>query len=79
MKSFALSRREFTGLLAGAPALLSGRQTSSDTARIKLDSSRTVGQIDRKLYGNFLEHLGRCIEGGIFEEGSPLSDFARTS
>jgi alpha-N-arabinofuranosidase len=33
-----------------------------------------IGTIDPKIYGNFAEHLGRCIEGGIFEEGSPLSD-----
>jgi alpha-N-arabinofuranosidase len=26
------------------------------------------------IFGNFAEHLGRCIYGGIFEEGSPLSD-----
>ncbi len=26
------------------------------------------------VFGNFAEHLGRCIYGGIFEEGSPLSD-----
>ncbi len=26
------------------------------------------------IYGNFIEHLGRCIDGGIFEEKSPLSD-----
>ena len=30
--------------------------------------------ISRHLYGHFAEHLGRCIYGGIFEEGSPLSD-----
>jgi hypothetical protein len=29
---------------------------------------------DPKVYGNFIEHLGRCIDGGIFEEGVPLSD-----
>jgi alpha-N-arabinofuranosidase len=74
MKDFSLSRRELAGLLVGAPALLQGRQVSSDAARIKLDTSRTVGLIDHKLYGNFLEHLGRCIEGGVFEEGSSLSD-----
>ena len=33
-----------------------------------------VGTIDKNIYGNFTEHLGRCIEGGIFEENSPLSD-----
>jgi alpha-N-arabinofuranosidase len=26
------------------------------------------------LFGNFAEHLGRVIYGGIYEEGSPLSD-----
>ena len=26
------------------------------------------------IYGNFIEHLGRCITGGIFEENNPLSD-----
>src|SRR5699024_12176761 len=30
--------------------------------------------INKNIYGNFAEHLGRCIYGGIYEEGSPLSD-----
>jgi alpha-N-arabinofuranosidase len=30
--------------------------------------------VDRRIFGNFIEHLGRCIYGGIYEEGSPLSD-----
>jgi alpha-N-arabinofuranosidase len=29
---------------------------------------------DKKIFGNFIEHLGRCIDGGIFQEHSPLSD-----
>jgi alpha-N-arabinofuranosidase len=44
------------------------------TARIKLDFDRQIGTIDRNIYGNFIEHLGRCIYGGIYDEGSPLSD-----
>ncbi len=43
-------------------------------ARVKIDTERVIGEIDPKIYGNFLEHLGRCIQGGAFEEGSPLSD-----
>ncbi len=74
MKHALLSRREFTRVLACSPALLKGAQTGSDAARIQLDPGRIVGQIDPKLYGNFTEHLGRCIEQGIFEEGSPLSN-----
>ncbi len=43
-------------------------------ARIKLDVDRTIGEVDRRLFGNFAEHLGRMIYGGVYEEGSPLSD-----
>ncbi len=42
-------------------------------ARIKIDPERRIGQIDPKIYGNFIEHLGRCIYGGIYEPGSPRS------
>jgi alpha-N-arabinofuranosidase len=43
-------------------------------ARVKIDTERVIGEIDPLIYGNFIEHLGRCIEGGVFEENSPLSD-----
>lgn len=43
-------------------------------ARIKIDLDRTIGQVDKNIYGNFVEHLGRCVYGGIYEEGSRLSD-----
>jgi alpha-N-arabinofuranosidase len=43
-------------------------------ARIVVDPGRRLGTVDRRIFGNFIEHLGRCIYGGIFEEGSPLSD-----
>jgi alpha-L-arabinofuranosidase len=43
-------------------------------ARITLDPHRKIGTVDRGIFGGFIEHLGRCIYGGIFEEGSPLSD-----
>lgn len=33
-----------------------------------------VGKIDDKIYGHFIEHLGRCIYGGVYEKNSPLSD-----
>jgi alpha-N-arabinofuranosidase len=43
-------------------------------ARIGIDLSRGIGNVDRRIFGNFIEHLGRCIYGGVFDEGSPLSD-----
>ncbi len=73
-----LSRRNFAlaltnAALAGAPYILRG-QPAALHARIKIDTERVIGDIDPMLYGNFIEHLGRCIDGGIFEEKSPLSD-----
>lgn len=43
-------------------------------ARIKIDIDRTIGEVDPLLFGNFAEHLGRMIYGGIYDEGNPLSD-----
>jgi len=42
--------------------------------RIAITPSRPVGRIDRTIFGGFVEHLGRCVYGGLYEEGSPLSD-----
>lgn len=43
-------------------------------AAIKIDLERRLGVVDRRIYGHFIEHLSRCIYGGVFEEDSPLSD-----
>ena len=47
---------------------------NSQNARIKIDIDRTIGQVDKNLFGNFVEHLGRCVYGGIYDPGSSLSD-----
>ncbi|HVA72909.1 MAG TPA: alpha-L-arabinofuranosidase C-terminal domain-containing protein [Candidatus Limnocylindrales bacterium] len=49
-------------------------QQGASGALIKIDMDRKLGAIDRKIYGSFIEHLGRCIYGGVYDEGSPLSD-----
>jgi len=43
-------------------------------AKIKIDIERTTGEIDSLLYGNFTEHLGRCIYGGIYDPSSSQAD-----
>jgi alpha-N-arabinofuranosidase len=43
-------------------------------SRVTVDAQRSLGRLDRNLFGGFVEHLGRCINGGLFEEGSPLSN-----
>lgn len=50
------------------------KNAASPRAIIKIDRDRTIGEIDRHIYGNFIEHLGRCIYGGIYELGSPRTD-----
>ena len=47
---------------------------NAQNARIKIDIDRKIGEINELLYGNFVEHLGRCVYGGISDKGNPLSD-----
>jgi len=44
------------------------------TARVLLDRDFTIGRTDQRLFGAFVEHLGRCVYGGIFEPGHPTAD-----
>jgi alpha-N-arabinofuranosidase len=41
---------------------------------ISVDTERTIGTISRHIFGHFIEHLGRCIYGGVYDPGSPLAD-----
>jgi alpha-L-arabinofuranosidase len=43
-------------------------------ATMTLDRDYAIGTIDKRLYGNFVEHLGRCVYGGIYEPGHPTAD-----
>ncbi len=43
-------------------------------AKIKIDIERKTGEIDSMVYGNFTEHLGRCIYGGLYEPDSKQAD-----
>ena len=33
-----------------------------------------IGPIDRRLFGSFVEHMGRCVYSGIYEPGHPRAD-----
>jgi alpha-N-arabinofuranosidase len=43
-------------------------------SRISIDAGRIRARLDRRLFGSFLEHLGRAVYGGVFDPGSPRSD-----
>lgn len=43
-------------------------------AKLVLDRDYTIGKVDKRIYGSFVEHLGRCVYGGIYEPGHPQAD-----
>ena len=43
-------------------------------ARFTLDPAFGIGAVDPRLYGSFVEHLGRCVYTGLYEPGHPQAD-----
>jgi len=43
-------------------------------ARLILDKDFRIGDIDPRIYGSFIEHLGRAVYGGIYEKDHPTAD-----
>jgi Alpha-L-arabinofuranosidase len=39
-----------------------------------IDKHYTIAPVDPRLYGSFIEHLGRAVYGGIYEPGHPEAD-----
>jgi len=43
-------------------------------AKITLHPQFTIGSVDPRLFGGFIEHLGRAVYEGIYEPGHPEAD-----
>ena len=43
-------------------------------ARITVDRDFTIAEVPRRLFGQFVEHMGRCVYTGIYEPGHPTAD-----
>ena len=43
-------------------------------ATVKLDRDYRIGKVDDRIFGSFIEHLGRAVYGGIYEPGHPTAD-----
>lgn len=43
-------------------------------AKMTLAREFKIGTIDKRIYGSFIEHLGRAVYGGIYEPDHPLAD-----
>lgn len=43
-------------------------------AQIIIDQDFVIGEIDKRIYGSFIEHLGRAVYDGIYQPDSEFSD-----
>lgn len=43
-------------------------------AFLTLDKDYQISEIDDRIYGSFVEHLGRCVYNGIYEPGHATAD-----
>lgn len=44
------------------------------SSKIVVDRDFTLSPLDRRVFGTFVEHMGRCVYGGIYEPGHPTAD-----
>ena len=42
-------------------------------ATLTLDPAFTVAEVDRRMFGSFVEHMGRCVYTGIYEPDHPTA------
>ena len=80
-----LNRRRFLEGLGRAGAALATAswldaigyaQSARGAARALVQQPRTGVELDRRLLGAFLEHLGRAVYTGVYQPGSALADAA---
>ena len=46
----------------------------SKKAKMVIDKDFKVSKVDKRIYGSFIEHLGRAVYDGLYQPGNPLSD-----
>ena len=46
----------------------------SRKAKMVLDKEFQIAPIDKRIYGSFIEHLGRAVYEGIYQPGHPSAD-----
>ena len=75
-------RRFLAQLFTSSAALAAGSwlesigyaQAGRGPARAVINQARVRSDLDRRLLGSFLEHLGRAVYTGVYEPGSRLAD-----
>ena len=44
------------------------------TTKMTVDQAYTIASVDDRMYGSFIEHMGRAVYGGIYQPGHPSAD-----
>jgi alpha-N-arabinofuranosidase len=47
---------------------------SMHKAALTIDPAFRISEVDPRVYGSFVEHMGRCVYTGIYEPGHPAAD-----
>ncbi|MCH9275153.1 alpha-N-arabinofuranosidase [Bifidobacterium amazonense] len=50
------------------------QQASAGESRLVVDNDFEVAPVSDRIFGSFVEHLGRCVYTGIYEPGHPTAD-----
>ncbi|QGQ45071.1 alpha-N-arabinofuranosidase [Metabacillus sediminilitoris] len=48
--------------------------TNTLKAKMVVDKDFAISEVDSRIYGSFIEHLGRAVYGGVYEPDHPLAD-----
>jgi alpha-N-arabinofuranosidase len=80
--TYPVDRRKFLAQLGSSGAALAaaswlpgfGYAQTRGPARAIVDQRHYRADLDRRLLGAFLEHLGRAVYTGVYDPGNPLSD-----
>ncbi|KAG8855312.1 hypothetical protein FRB96_007110 [Tulasnella sp. 330] len=52
---------------------------TTPSATVQIDPTRIISPVDRRLYSGFIEHLGRCIYGGLVPDESTPKELITSS
>lgn len=50
------------------------QEVTGNKARLVVDDEFEVAPVNDRLFGSFVEHLGRCVYTGLYEPGHPTAD-----
>jgi len=50
------------------------KKMNKDRTKMILDKDFIIGEVDEKLYGSFIEHMGRAVYGGIYQPNHKHAD-----